>query len=105
MMPPKPRQKHIIKYDDDESEEEQDVEPPVPVLSSKGKEKVTEYDMSGEDLEDINKELEAYARKVTQTAAEKKSLLDIIVEITTEGSAAADPASIVPHQTPIKSSD
>lgn len=100
-MPPKPRQKHIIKDDDDESEEEQDAEPPVLVLSSKGKEKVAEDDMSAEDLEDINKELEADARKVTRIAAEKKSLLDIIVE----GSAAADPAPIVPHQTLIKSSD
>lgn len=104
-MPPKPRQKHIIKDDNDESKEEQDVEPPVPVLSSKGKEKVAKDDMSGEDLEDINKELEVYASKITQTVVEKKSLLDIIAEITAEGSAAADPAPIVPHQTPIKSLD
>lgn len=56
-----------------------------------------------EDQENIDAELEAAVTRVTQTAAENKSLLDIIVEITVEEEPAA--AKFVPtanQQTPKK---
>lgn len=40
---------------------------------------------SEEDLKDIDAELEAAATRVTRTATKKKSVLDTIAEITTEG--------------------
>lgn len=47
-MSPKRRKKHIIKNDDEEIKDEQVDEPPVPIFSSEGKEKV----MSDDHLED-----------------------------------------------------
>lgn len=78
MVPPKRRQKHIIGDDEDEPEEEQDVEPLIPVLSSKGKENILEEDDSKKDPEDIDAELEVATTRVTQIVIKKKSLLDII---------------------------
>ena len=49
---------------------------------------------SNEDSEDIDAELEAAGIRVTWTATEKKSLLDIIAEITAEGSTAVKPAPV-----------
>lgn len=61
-----------------------------------------EDDESREDPEDINEEFEADATRVTWTAAEKKSLLDIIPDITVKGSVSAKPTPVAPHQTLIK---
>ena len=80
MVPPKPRQKHIIRDEEDKPDEEQDVKPPIFVLSSKGKEKVLDEDDSEEDPEDIDAELETATTRVTRTTTEKKSLLDVIAE-------------------------
>lgn len=52
-----------------------------------------------EDTEYINAELEAAATEVTHTATEKKSMLDIIAEITGQGSAAAKSAPVASQQT------
>lgn len=60
-------------------------------------------DKSDEDVKDIDAELGATATKVTRTATEKKSLLDTIAEITTEGSVAVKPTPIALQQTPTKS--
>lgn len=103
MVPPKRRQRHIIKDDADELEQEQDAKPPISFLSSKGKEKVLDEDDSEKDPKDIDAKLNAIALKVTCTAAEKKSLLDIIAEITTTDSVAALPAPATPQQMPTKS--
>lgn len=58
---------------------------------------------SNEDSEDIDTKLEAAAIKVTRTATEKKSLLDIIAEIIVEGSTAVKPSPVTSQQTPTKS--
>ena len=102
-MPFESREKHIIIDDDDEIEDEQVDEPLVPVFSSKAKEKVLSDDDSEDDQEDINVELEATVTGVTQTTAEKKSLLGIIVEITAEELVATTFAPTAPQQTPTKS--
>lgn len=103
MVPPKRRQRHIIKNDADELEEEQDAKPSIFFLSNKGKEKVLGEDDSEEDPEDIDVKLDAVATKVTRIAAEKKSLLDITTEITITDSAATPPALATLQQTPTKS--
>lgn len=95
MIPPKQRRRHIIGDNEEELEER----PPVPILSRNGKEKVINSDESEENIEDINVELEAVATRVTHTTIEKKSLLDIIAEITSEGSTAAKSALAASQRT------
>lgn len=103
MVPPKRKQKHIIGDDENELEEEQDVKPLIPVLYSKGKEKILKEDDSEKDPEDIDAELEVAATRVTQIVIKKKILLDIIAEITTEDSTTVKPTSAAPHKMPTKS--
>lgn len=104
MEPPKRRQKHIIRAEEEEPENEQDVEPPVPIFSNKGKEQVLSDDNSEDDQEDLDVDIKAPDTQVTQTTAEKKNLLDIIAEITADEPAAAKHAPAATQQTPTKSS-
>ena len=80
----KSRKKHIIREEKDEPAEE----PPIPVVSRTGKDKVISPFASENKIEDIDVELEVAATKVTRTRTETKHLLDIIAGITGEGSAA-----------------
>lgn len=99
MIPPRHRKRHIIEDNTDESEEK----PLLLILSSKGKKKVVSLDESEDKAKDIDAELELVATRVTRTAAEKKSLLDIIAEITGEGSTATKPTPAASQQTPTRS--
>ena len=67
-MPLKCREKHVIRDNDEETEDE----PLVIVFFSKNEEKVLHDNNLEEDQEDIDTELEAAAIRVTQTVAEKK---------------------------------
>ena len=94
----KTRKKHIIPEEEDEPTKE----PPIPVLSQNGKEKVMTPLVSNDEAEHIDAELEATATRVTRTPIETKHLLDIIAVITAEGYAAEDPALAPSQQTPSK---
>ena len=68
ITPPKKMRKHTIG---DEDVDEAGEEPPVTVLSRKGKEKVESEEDSEDVSADINAELEAAAERVTQTPITK----------------------------------
>lgn len=98
--PTRGRFKHTIGDDDEEETKE---EPPIPIPSSKGKEKVLHDEDSEKCSEDIDAELEATTDKVTHTPTARKNLLEIITEITTEVVATAKSTPTAPLQPPAKS--
>ena len=81
-----------------EEDDEHSEEPPIPILSRKGKEKVIIHSASEDEAEDIDAELEVVATRVTRTPTEIKHLLDIIAVITGEASAAEKTASATSQQ-------
>ena len=52
------------------------------MFPNKGKDKVLAEEESDDNQDDIDTELEATATRVIKSAEEKKSLLDVIAEIT-----------------------
>ena len=103
MVPPKWKGKHIIKNKEEETENEQDDEPSVLIFPSKGKEKVLIDEDSEEDQDAIDAKIEATAIRATRTAEAKKSLLDIIVEITSKEITTATLPATTTQDLPIKS--
>ena len=85
---------HIIREEEDEELED---EPPIPILSRKGKEKLATPPASEDEMEQVEAELAAAATRVTYTPAEAKQLLDIIAAIIVEGQV-ADASTPTPPQ-------
>ena len=81
-MPSKLIKKHIIKDNDEETEDEPDEKPSVVMFPSKGKDKVLIEEKSDDNQDDIDAELEATATRVIKSTRQKKSWLDIIAEVT-----------------------
>ena len=94
----KSRKKHIMQEDDDKPADE----PPIPVISRKGNEKVITPPAYNDEAEKIDAELEAATTRVTCTPTETKQLLEIIVIITAEGQATEAPTLAPSQQTPSK---
>ena len=95
--PSKTRKRHIIQEDE---EEEPEKEPPIPVFSRKGKEKIATPQASEDEIEQVDAELVATATRVTYTPAEATQLLDIIAAITVEGQVVDASTPTPPQQTP-----
>lgn len=82
-MPPKRKGKHIISIDD--NEEDKEAKLLVATQKSKGKEKdLIDKVSEAKEEQDHNTVIEAFVTRVTNTAEEWMSLLDLIAEISIE---------------------